>query len=149
VHLMLVQRHGMAPSPFREALEPEATEPFSRHPARLGGLTLILVAVLIALAVLAPPGHGPAPVEGIEVTKPPWPLLWLYPIENWVGVSGILWATLVMSLVLLVVPFMDRGTGRHPRRRLLVVIPAALVVAAVAALTRYAALTPVTEHIEG
>lgn len=149
VHLFLVKRHGMAPSPFRHGPEPEPSEPFSRHLARLGGFTLVLVAVLTVLAVLAPPGHGPAPVEGIEVTKPPWPLLWLYPVENWVGVSGILWATLAIFAALLAVPFVDRGQERHPRRRLAVVIPAIVVVGTIVALTLYAAFTPVVTHIEG
>jgi ubiquinol-cytochrome c reductase cytochrome b subunit len=128
---------------------PEPTEPFSRHLARLGGFGLILVAIVAVLAVLAPPGHGPAAVEGIEVTKPPWPLLWLYPVENWVGVSGILWATLAVFAALVIVPFVDRGEERHPRRRLAVVIPAAIVVAAVLGMILYAALTPVATHLEG
>ncbi len=147
VHLLLVKRHGMAPSPFRRSTDPEGMEPFSRHLARLAGFALILVAVVGALAVLAPPGHGPAPVEGIEVTKPPWPLLWLYPIENWVGVSGILWATLAVLVALLIVPFVDRGPERHPLRRTAVVIPAGLFVTAIVALIVYAALTPVVTHI--
>lgn len=100
---------------------PEPTEPFSRHLARLGGFALILLGIVAVLAVFAPPTHGPAPVEGFEVTKPPWPVLWLYPIENWVGVSGILWATLVVFAGLLIVPFVDRGEERHPLRRLQVV----------------------------
>ncbi len=149
VHLMLVKRHGIAPSPFRHAPEPEPTEPFSRHLWRLGGFALVLVGIAAVLAVLAPPTHGPAAVEGIEVTKPPWPLLWLYPIENWVGVSGILWATLAIFGALLVVPFVDRGEERDPRRRLAVVIPAALVALTVLGLIIYAALTPVAEHLEG
>jgi ubiquinol-cytochrome c reductase cytochrome b subunit len=148
-HLLLVKRHGMSPSPFRHGPEPEPTEPFSRHLGRLAGFALILVGVVVALAVLAPPVHGPAAVEGIEVTKPPWPLLWLYPIENWVGVSGILWATLAVFVALLVVPFVDRGPERHPRRRLAVVIPATLVAMTVLALIIWAAVTPVTEHLEG
>lgn len=148
-HLLLVKRHGMAPSPFRHGPEPEPTEPFSRHLGRLAGFALILVGVVVALAVLAPPTHGPAAVEGIEVTKPPWPLLWLYPIENWVGVSGILWATLAVFVALLVVPFVDRGPERHPRRRLAVVIPATLVAMTVLALIIWAAVTPVAEHLEG
>lgn len=149
VHLLLVKRHGMAPSPFRHGPDPEPTEPFSRHLVRLGGFALILVGLVTVLAVLAPPGHGPAPVEGIEVTKPPWPLLWLYPIENRVGVSGILWATLAIFGALLVVPILDRGTERHPRRRLAIVIAAAIVALAVLALIIYAAVTPVTTHLEG
>ena len=149
VHLLLVKRHGMARSPFRHGPDPEPTEPFTRHLARLGGFALVLIGVIAALAVLAPPHHGPAAVEGIEVTKPPWPLLWLYPIENWVGVSGILWATLIVFGTLFVVPFVDRGPEQHPRRRLLVVIPAALMATAILALIVYAAVTPVAEHLEG
>jgi ubiquinol-cytochrome c reductase cytochrome b subunit len=148
-HLLLVKRHGMAPSPFRRIPEPEPTERFSRHLARLGGFAMVLVGIVTVLAVLAPPGHGPAPVEGIEVTKPPWPMLWLYPIENWVGVSGILWATLAIFGALLVVPFVDRGPEGHPLRRLRVLIPAAVVVVVVIGLIVYAALTPVATHLEG
>ena len=149
VHLLLVKRHGMAPSPFRTGPEPEPSELFSRHLIRLGGFALILIAVLTVLAVVASPSHGPAPVEGIEVTKPPWPFLWFYPIENWVGVGGILWAVAVIFVALLLVPALDRGPERAPARRLWVIIPAAVVVALIVGLIVYAALTPVATHIEG
>ncbi len=148
VHLLLVKRHGMSPSPFRKGPVPEPTEAFSRHLARLGGFALILIGIVAVLAVVAPPTHGPAPVEGIEVTKPPWPMLWLYPIENWMGVSGILWGTLAIFAALLIVPFADRGEERHPLRRLAVVIPAAVVVVAVLGLIVYALVAPVATHIE-
>ncbi len=147
VHLLLVKRHGMAPSPFRKGPVPEPTEPFSRHLARLGGFALILIGVVTVLAVVASPTHGPAPVEGIEVTKPPWPMLWLYPVENWVGVSGILWATLSIFAALLIVPFVDRGQERDPLKRLAVVIPAGIVVLTVLGLIVYALVTPVATHI--
>lgn len=146
-HLLLVKRHGMAPSPFREGPVPEPTEPFSRHLARLGGFALILIGVVTLLAVVAPPVHGPAPVEGIEVTKPPWPMLWLYPLENWVGVSAILWGTIAIFAALLIVPFVDRGPERHPARRLAVVIPAGVVIASVLGLIVYALIAPVASHI--
>ncbi len=146
-HLLLVKRHGLAPSPFRRGPEPEPTEPFSRHLARLGGFALILMAILTVLAVLVPPGQGPSPVEGIEVTKPLWPLLWVYPIENWVGVVGILWATLAIFVALLLVPALDRGPERAPSKRLAIIIPAAIIVAAILALTVYAFFTPVASHI--
>ena len=149
VHMLLVKRLKIAPSPFRTGPEPEPTEPFSRHLARLGGFALILIGVLTVLAVLLPPAHGPAPVQGIEVTKPAWPLLWVYPVENWVGVSGILWATVIIFVLLLIVPFVDRSEERSPSKRLGVVIPAAIVVAAIVALIVFAAIQPVAQHIEG
>jgi ubiquinol-cytochrome c reductase cytochrome b subunit len=146
-HLLLVKRLKMAPSPFRKEPEPEPTEPFSRHLVRLGGFALILVAVLATLGVLLAPGHGPSPVEGIEVTKPAWPLLWIYPIENWVGVAGILWATLAIFATLLIVPFVDRGSERALRKRLFILIPAAVLVVTIIGLIIYAAVLPVASHI--
>ena len=148
VHLLLVKRHGMAPSPFRRGPLPEPTEPFARHLMRLGGFGFVLVGVVLALAVIEPPPHGPIPVAGVEVTKPPWPMLWLYPLENWVGVSSILWATVAVFVSLVIVPFVDRKPERDPRRRLGVVIPATIVVVSVVALIAYALLAPVSTHIE-
>ena len=147
VHLLLVKRYGMAPSPFRKGPEPEPTRPFTKHLAELGALALVLIGVLTILAVLAPPPHGPAPVKGIEVTKPPWPMLWIYPVEDWVGVAGILWATMAIFLALFLVPIVDRRPERHPGRRLPVMIVAGLVVATVIALIIYAAVQPVASHI--
>ena len=149
VHFLLVKRLRMAPSPFRKGPEPEPTRPFTHHLGELAALGIVLVGVLTVLAVLLPPGHGPTPVEGIEVTKPPWPLLWVYPVEDWVGVAGILWATLAIFAALLVVPLVDRSPERHPlhRRRLPIVIAAGLVVAAIIAMTVYAAVQPVASHI--
>jgi ubiquinol-cytochrome c reductase cytochrome b subunit len=147
VHLLLVKRHGMATSPFRTGPIPEPTRPFTRHLAELGALALVLIGILTILAVLAPPPHGPAPVEGIEVTKPPWPMLWVYPIEDWVGVAGILWATLSIFLALFLVPFVDRGPELSPRRRLPMMIAAGLIVAAIIALIVFAAFQPVQSHI--
>ncbi len=147
VHLLLVKRHGMAPSPFREGPLPEPKARFSRHLAHLGAFSAVLIGVIMLLALLAPPPHGPAPVAGIEITKPPWPLLWIYPIEDWVGISGILWATIAIFVGLLIVPFVDRSEERDPRRRLGIVIPAAVVVLAIITMIVYAAVQPVATHI--
>ena len=148
IHLMLVKRHGMAPSPFRKGREPEPARPFSSHLSELGSLALVLIGVLTILAVLLPPPHGPAPVQGIEVTKPPWPMLWLYPIEDVFGVSAILWATITIFAILFIVPFVDRSPERSPMRRLPIVIAGAVVVVTVIGLIVYAASQPVVSHME-
>ena len=147
IHLLLVKRLKMAPSPFRKGPEPEPTRPFSKHLAELGALALVLIGVLTILAVLAPPPHGAAPIEGIEITKPPWPMLWVYPIEDWVGVAGILWATLAIFLALFLVPFVDRTPELSPRKRLPMMIAAGVVVVIVIGLIVYAAVQPVASHI--
>ena len=110
-------------------------------------MALILIGVLTILAVLAPPPHRPAPIEGIEITKPPWPMLWVYPIEDWVGVAGILWATLAIFLALFLVPLVDRTPERSPRKRLPMMIAAGVVVAIMISLIICAAVQPVASHI--
>jgi quinol-cytochrome oxidoreductase complex cytochrome b subunit len=50
---------------------------------------------------------------------------------------------------LLIVPFVDRSEERDPRRRLKIVIPAAVVVVAIASMIVYAAIAPVANHIGG
>ena len=62
-------------------------------------------------AVLFPRGVGPTPVEGIEVTKPPWMFWWLFTLENWIGLGGIVWGTAVLFGLLAAVPFIDRNPG--------------------------------------
>jgi ubiquinol-cytochrome c reductase cytochrome b subunit len=118
-----------------------------RHLAELGALGLVLTGILTVLAVLAPPPHGPAPVAGIEVTKPPWPMLWIYPVEDWVGVSGILWATMAIFLALFLGPVVDRGPERDPRKRIPMMIAAGVVVLTIIAFIIYAAVQPVASHI--
>ena len=146
-HLLLVKRHGMAPSPFRNEPGPEPTKPFTTHLGELGALALVLIGILTVLAVLLPPAHGHAPIEGIEVTKPPWPMLWVYPVEDWIGVGGILWATLAIFSILLIVPLVDRSAERRPRRRLPMMIVGAAVVVTIIVLIIWAAVQPVASHI--
>jgi len=146
-HLLLVKRHGMAPSPFRRGVESEPTEPFTQHLIRLGAFALVLVGVVAIVAALFPPAHGPAPIEGIEVTKPPWPLLWLYPLENVVGLNGILYGTIALLAILFLVPVLDRGSERAPLKRIPFMIGAAIVVGTIFVLIIIAKTTGVVSHL--
>lgn len=93
VHFLLVKRHGVSPHPAIADAPAEPRESFTHHLRRLGAFGLALVGVLIVLAALFPPGLGPTPVEGIEVTRPLWMFWWLFTLENWWGLDAILWAT--------------------------------------------------------
>lgn len=120
-HFFLVKRHGISPSPWAVAGAQPAEETFTRHLQRVGAYSLLLLGAMTVLAVLLPPSLGPAPVEGIEVTKPPWLFLPLYTLENLVGLTGLLYAPLALFLLLALVPFVDRRGPMHPgaRRRVL------------------------------
>lgn len=147
VHFLLVKRHRISPSPAIPDPGTEHAEPFTRHLRRLGAFGLVLVAALAALAVLAPPGLGPTPVEGIEVTRPLWMFWWPFTLENWWGVPAILWAFVVLFVLLVAVPFLDRRAERRWRRRPVAMTIAGLVLLVIAALTYITATTSAVEHL--
>jgi quinol-cytochrome oxidoreductase complex cytochrome b subunit len=52
------------------------------------------------------------------VTKPFWPFLWIYAVENTLGIWGMILAPMVLFGFLFVVPLLDRShdvTRRRPR----------------------------------
>jgi ubiquinol-cytochrome c reductase cytochrome b subunit len=99
------------------------------------------------LAALFPPGVGPTPVEGIEVTRPLWMFWWLFSLENWWGVKAILWATIALFAILLAVPFIDRRAERRWRKRPIAILVAAIVLLAMSVLTYITATTSAVEHL--
>jgi len=145
-HCALVKRHGISPSPWVPA-RPAHPESFARHARHLAAYGLVLLGGLLALAVLFPPGLGPTPVEGVEVTKPPLPLLWLYPLENWFGLGSIFYATLLLGVFLVLVPFLDWGPELVPRRRQAMLAAGSLVLAVIVGLIAVALLGPTAAHV--
>ena len=149
VHALLVKYHKISPSPTNPDEAGETTSPFTHHLRRIGALGLALAGALGVLAVLFPPGVGPTPVEGIEVTRPPWMYWWLFTIENWVGLSGILWGAAALFALLVAIPFIDRNPRRHWRRRPIAVALGVLVVVALIVLSILEAVTTPVEHLGG
>lgn len=145
-HFWLIRRHGVSPRPGRATAE---HLPFSSHLKHLGKYGLVLVGIVLALAVLLPPVVGPAPVEGIEVTKPPWPFLALFAFENWIGVPGLLWVSVISFTLLALVPFLERSPEVLPARRRVAIAAAIVVALALVALGLLAFLTPAAEHVGG
>lgn len=145
-HFWLVKRHGISARPGR----PNAGYlPFSSHLKHLGKYGLVLLGIVLALAVLLPPVVGPAPVEGIEVTKPPWPFLALFAFENWIGVPGLLWVSVISFTLLALVPFLEWSPEVVPAGRRVAIAAAVVVVLALIALGLLAFLTPGAEHVGG
>lgn len=92
------------------------TVPFSTHARRLTGYGLLLWASFATLAAVFPPGIGFPGIEGVEITKPFWPFLWIYTVENALGLGGMLVAPLILFGFLLALPLLDRRPDRaRPR----------------------------------
>jgi ubiquinol-cytochrome c reductase cytochrome b subunit len=128
-----------------EAGEPSA--PFIHHLRRISTFGLVLLGVLTVLAVVFPPGLGPTPVAGIEVTKPPWEFWWTFMLENLFGLSAILWSAVALFVLLVAVPFIDRNPKRWWRHRPVATGAAAVVLAALVVLSILTTVTTAAEHL--
>lgn len=133
-HALLVKRHRISPHPALPATavetELEAEEPFTHHIRRVVAFGLVALGGFGLLALLFPPVVGPTPVEGIEVTKPMWIYWWMYTLENWFGLSAIVWGSGILFGLLIVVPFVDRSPNRYWRDRKIALVLGALVLVA-------------------
>ncbi len=89
---------------------------FRTHSMRLAGFGLVLFTALGVLAVLVPEGIGYPPVAGVEITKPFWPVLWVYGLENLLGAWGMILGPTAVFLFLMAVPLLDRGVDQTPGR---------------------------------
>ncbi len=152
IHMLLIKRHRISPLPWgtpqevaeRERAEREVT--FSSHLRHIGTWGLVVLGVALLLAGLAPAALGPQGVEGIEITKPPWYFLWLYPWEDWIGLKALYILPGILALGLLAIPFIDRSPEGDPRRRRAWMVLAAVVLLAWLGLTIYGAVTVPVSH---
>lgn len=147
LHALLVKRHKISPRPDNPTESGEPFAPFTHHLRRIGSLGLILLGVLAALAVVFPPGVGATPVEGIEVTRPPWMYWWMFTLENWIGLTGILWGAGVLFALLVAVPFLDRNPRPSWRHRPIAMTLGALVLVVIIVLTILEAVTTPAQHL--
>ncbi len=152
VHMLLIKRHRISPLPWGTPEEVEArekeehNETFTSHLAHIGLWSLVLFGVVLLLSGLSPAGLGPAGVEGIEITKPPWYFLWLYPWEDWIGLKALYIIPAILIGGLLAIPFLDRSKERDPRRRKFWIALGVLVLLAWLGLTIYGAVTVPVSH---
>ncbi len=117
-HIYLVKALKISPHPLLSEAEQdhgEAGETFGGHMRILLKLGLVFLTIVSVLALFVSPPLGPQPVPGESGVKPWWMFLWMYYAENQVGaVSAAVYAGAAMGLFLAVIPFLDRGTERHP-----------------------------------
>ena len=126
--------------------EGRRSESFSGHLPKITGGALVLLAVLLTLAVLRPEGLGYPAVPGYEITKPFWPLLWIYALESLTGMWALVWAPAVVFAFLAVVPLLDRGpVGRATVGGLRGV--ALTIFLVLVALGVWAAVSPPQQHL--
>lgn len=154
LHALLVKRHKISPHPSlptsesgQQAPATEPTEPFTHHVRRILAFGITLSGILGILAVLLPPAIGPSAVAGLEVTKPPWNFWWVFTLENWIGLPGILYGELTFFALLVILPFVDRNPNRYWRRRPVAMTIAIAMVLAMIVSTLLMTVTSATQHL--
>ncbi len=147
-HAFLIKKLGISVWPANgERVQQEATLPFTTHVKKIIIFGFILLGVLAVLSAVSPPPLGPEPIEGIEVTKPPWMFMALYAIENILGLSSLFYVSVLFFALLAAVPFVDMRPERDPRKRKLMIAALIIVMALFIALVLMAALTAPKAHI--
>ena len=153
LHVFYVRHFGIAPLPedmrARLTADAKGVGSFLRHAGKIlvyGGGVLLAVALL---AVLFPAPLGPEPIEGIEVTKPAWPFLWMVPFESALGIGWLLPISVTPLILLLLVPLLDRGWARTPRGRRFFIVAFLAGLTLLLALTLVGMLMGVGQHLGG
>ena len=154
IHLFLVKQLKISQLPWKAKNEAAAVKTvnrpkytFAQHGLKLVGYGFIAFGLLVLLAVIYPPALGPIPTEGLEATKPPWLFMGIFSIENWAGLSGLLWASVAIVVLLIIVPFVDRAKTQLIKDRKLIVSVSAIIVLVLTGLTINAYATKPKQHI--
>ncbi|MDQ3420992.1 MAG: cytochrome b N-terminal domain-containing protein, partial [Acidobacteriota bacterium] len=139
LHIFLMRRHGIS-GPVR----PRQGEALPFYPWQAARDTAVVSVVLVALVALAwngaPALEGPAdPSDNTYVPRPEWYFLGLFQLLKYFPgkweVVGTMIIPGVVAVLLALLPWIDRGAARDPRRRPVVIGAFVLGLAAVAALT--------------
>ena len=139
LHLVLMRRHGIS-GPVR----PHDGTPMPFYPWQAARDTAVVSVVVVGLAALAwsgaPPLDGPAdPTDATYIPRPEWYFLGLFQLLKYFpGQLEVVGAMVVPGLAaafLALLPWIDRGPERDPRRRPAVILVVMLGVVAVSSLT--------------
>jgi len=152
-HFYLVHVFNLAPlwkgptSKLTELPESKLTGRFSEHLRSIALSSLIYYGAITILALLFPAPLGPEHSGKSTGVKPSWPYLWLYGLENLIGAQAIFYGGLVLFILMILVPWLDRGEDRDPKTRRGMLIGGVLVLLVLVSFSLYAWLGPEQVHI--
>lgn len=145
-HVYLIRVLGIS-TPTNPQAAGERQVPFSTHVWRMLLYGGIAFAFIVVLAFALPPTLSTVGNPAVEVSKPDWYLLWVYAVENYIGLQGVPYILTPALILMTLVPALDRSDETNPRKRRLMM---ALLIAGVilfVALTATAALLPPQSHL--
>jgi len=152
IHAYLIKQLGISPQATKDATSGQLTKDqgnsnFTVHLRKMTGYGLLLLALIGVLALVYPAPLGQAGVPGVEVTKPPWMFLPLYPLEDLFGINGLLLGSALIFILLGLVPFVDRVPWLSPCRRRWILISGIVLLALLSGLGVYAWFSQPVPHL--
>lgn len=153
VHIFLIKFHGISPLPWGgevKAKNPELVSgmvDFTSHIRQLIKYGLFTLLIISILAIVIEPPLGGEPVEGVEVTKPPWMFLWLYSLEN-IWVYFMIVAPNVILLMLFLLPFIDRSSSIKLHERKIAIVIFIIMLMTMVGLIINGMITSAGHHME-
>ncbi len=124
LHIVLIRILGISSPKTDRTVAASVQEkvPYLSHVKRMliygAGVTMITV----ILAMIVPAPLGMRGLTGMEITMPPWYLLWMFPLEDLFGLGVVPYVTGLIVIVLGAVPLVDRKQITDPRRRKTMII---------------------------
>jgi quinol-cytochrome oxidoreductase complex cytochrome b subunit len=151
-HFYLIHVFNISPLPHEagalqgEVPREELTATFTDHLRSIIMFSLIYYGAVVILSLINPAPLGAEQVSDITGAKPTWPFLWLYGIENFTGMKGILYGSATLAIILALVPILDRGPSRDPLQRKGILSMGLACLLVMVGLTLYAWIAPPQIH---
>lgn len=120
---------------------------FGSHVKRMLAYGAGAVAIAVILSLLIPAGLTMRGIEGIEITKPPWYLLWIFPLENTLGLGAVPIISIIIAVALAAVPLVDRKPDTDPRRRKAIMVAMSVLISIFVGLMVAGAMAPIAGHL--
>jgi len=150
LHLLLVRLLGISVPILKKngKLIPATTRTmtFSSHVKRMIFYGMIAVIVTVVISAILPAPLGMRGVDGIEITKPPWYLLWIFPLEDAFGISSIPVVSVIIISIIASAPLFNRTPHTNHRTKKLMIIAMFGVIAIFIGLMIGGALVPIGSH---
>ena len=146
LHFYLIKVLKISPIPWRSTSEQNETSNYKQHIRLLLKTGLAATVLIMILALLFRPPIAAPPVNMETGIKPPWMFLWIYALENQIGLAGVLYGVIAVFGVLASLPLIDRSPEGHPYKRRAVMIIFAVLIAALIGLSILGYISPPVVH---
>ncbi len=150
IHALLIRLLKISELPDARLPDTSEKSTFFGHMKKVSLYWAVLFIILLIIAIIFPRETQPAPIKGVELTKPPWLYLPMFPAENLFGITSVLVILWVPILILAIIPLIDRNPERNiykNKKQLIALLLVLIFVFLILVLNIIAVIMPAAEHL--